>query len=291
MQKVVVKLLDFDLNDEDCKQRSIKAVSAQFFTGDVTIYTDAEENTLTVIGRRVVPQVIVDRLTKYVCQAEVVSVETVEETKPKKFQFADPIGLEAADRVNKLFDTIRHSNKTEPKLDPRFKTTQGSTFIKPAGFGQYGKFDKQGGFAQNFNPPGLPPAGFAQNFKPPGLPEGFAEQKHQGFAQLAERYNNKPPEFIDQHKNPYVGLQRNTSTSAGTSRSWSTTSGTGTGSSTGGGTSRSFSTFSAASTGTNRGSSTTSDASRGTSRIPGNGRDSRTTTEISRQEKKEKEKK
>ncbi|KAI3905744.1 hypothetical protein MKW92_051771 [Papaver armeniacum] len=312
MQKVVVKLLDLDLNDEDCKQRSIEAVSAQFW--DVTISTDAEENTLTVIGRRVVPQ------------AEIVSVETVEEAKPKKVQLADPIASAAADRVSKVFDTIRHSKQAEPKLDSRFKTKQGSTFIKPAGFGQYGKVDKQGGFVQNFNPPGLPAGfvdhkhgGFAKNFNPPGIPPGFLNHTNYTKAPEFGKYG-----FVDEHKNPYVGLLRDTSTSsAPTGRDSSTISGTGTGSSTGAGTSRSSSTFSASSTGTSRssstfstanegtsrssstfsaaskgtsrGSSTTSAASiltsRGTSRIPDNSRDTRTTTEISRQEKKKKEKK
>ncbi|KAI3879363.1 hypothetical protein MKX03_011214 [Papaver bracteatum] len=203
MQKVVVELLDFDLNDEDCKQRSIEIVSAQFSTeDDVTISTDAEENTLTVIGRIVVPQVIVEILRQYVCLAEVVSVETVEEAKPKKVQSADPIASAAAYRVSKLFDTIPHSTQTEPKLDSRFKTKQeDSPFIKPAGFGQYGKVDKQGGFAQNFNPPGLPAVdhkngGFAQNVNQPGLPAGFVGKKHREFAQLAERRKlHKAPEF------------------------------------------------------------------------------------------------
>ncbi|RZC72455.1 hypothetical protein C5167_047937 [Papaver somniferum] len=333
MQKVVIRLLDLDLNDEGCKQRSIEAVSSQFFTGEVTISTDAEENTLIVIGKRVVPQVIVDRLGQYVCQAEVVSVETVEEAKPKKFQFADLIDKTprsaAAERVRKLGDAIHQSKKTEPKLDPRFKTKEWPEF-KPVGLGQYRKVDKQGGFAQNFNPPGGLPAGFvdqkhggfaknfnppglpagfvehknggfAKNFNPPGLPAGFADKKHGGFAQLAERHKlHKAPEsgqygFVDEHKNPYVGLYRDTSTSAATSKGWSTISGASTGSSTSARISRSSSSFSAASTGTSSGSSTTSAASiltsRGTSRIPGNSRDTETTTEILRQEKKKKEKK
>ncbi|RZC57152.1 hypothetical protein C5167_004460, partial [Papaver somniferum] len=109
MEILVVKLFDLDLNDDVCKQRAIEAASPSALSEGLRILEDADQNTLTVIGEVVPPELIVGRLS-LVCHVKVVSFEPGPE--PRKnptdhmVDFYQSYGQPAANMVGNLCRTL-----------------------------------------------------------------------------------------------------------------------------------------------------------------------------------------